>query len=130
MKKAIQLQPMWDYYYDKQLETLLQEYEFDFEKVAETFNKITESRNYTKQSCEERYTQLYLEQKQQKSDLMEEMLMAAEGKRRNKSIYELFHELPLERTPKDYLKVTPEDFENAFSVSAITGEIIRPTGRV
>lgn len=130
MKTAKREKPLWDFYYDKQLETLLQEYEFDFGRVAETFNLITESSLYTKENCEERYTEIYKERKRgEYSKLEEEMEAMAEGKRRKKTIYDVFHELPVERAPKNNLRVTPEDFENAFSVSAITGEIIRPTGR-
>jgi hypothetical protein len=129
MKGAKKEQPLWDYYYDKQLETLLREYEFDFERVADAFNAITENDRYTKELCEERYTQLYEEKKKgQYSSIAEELLLAAEGKKKKKTIYEKFQDMPYERTAKNYLKVTPEDLENAFSVSAITGEIIRPTG--
>lgn len=130
MKAVKKDKPLWDFYYDKQLETLLHEYEFDFAKVAESFNLITESDLYTKENCEARYTEIYQERKKgQYSSLEEEMEAVAEGKARKKTIYEVFHELPVERVPKNYMQVTPEDLENAFSVSAITGEIIRPTGK-
>jgi hypothetical protein len=130
MKTAKKEKPMWDFYYDKQLETLLQEYEFDFGRVAETFNMITESDIYTKDNCEDRYTEIYKERKRGEYSRLEEDMEALEGgKPRKKTIYEVFKDLPVERVPKNNLKVTSEDLDNAFSVSAITGEIIRPTGR-
>lgn len=130
MKTAKKEKPLWDFYYDKQLETLLQEYEFDFGRVAETFNLITESDLYTKENCEDRYTEIYKERKRGAySQFQEDMDAIEEGKPRKKTIYEAFKDLPVERVPKNYLKVTPDDFENAFSTSAITGEIIRPIGK-
>jgi hypothetical protein len=119
--------PLWDYYYDKQLELLLKEYEFNFEAVADKFNMITESDNYTKKNCEERYTELYQERNNPQRKLEEDIMIMTEGKKK-KTIYEMFEELPLERTAKNFLHVTEEDLANAFSVSAITGEVIKPTG--
>lgn len=130
MKAANKEKQLWDFYYDKQLETLLQEYEFDFSKVAHTFNLITDSDSYTKEQCENRYTEIYEERKRgEYSQLAEDMEAVADGRIRKKNIYEVFKDLPVERVPKHNNKITSEDFENAFSVSAITGEIIRPTGR-
>lgn len=121
--------PTWDYYLDKQLETLLQEYEFDFAKTADTFNLITKSQLYTREICQERYTELYEERKRGEHTAMrEKMENFLQDKPMRKSIYEIFKELPAERVERDHLRVTKEDLDNAFSVSAITGEIIRPSG--
>lgn len=41
----------WDYYYDKQLEVLVLEMEFDFEKISRTMNNITQSTNFNPDAC-------------------------------------------------------------------------------
>jgi hypothetical protein len=108
MKTARKEKPLWDFYYDKQLETLLQEYEFDFARVAETFNLITESELYTKENCEDRYTEIYKERKRgEYSRLEEEMEAIAEGKLRKKTLYEALQDSTVEQIPKNYLKVAP-----------------------
>src|SRR3990167_382757 len=85
--------PTWDYYLDKQLETLLQEYEFDFAKTADTFNLITKSQLYTREICQERYTELYEERKRGEHTAMrEKMENFLQDKPMRKSIYEIFKE--------------------------------------
>ena len=129
MKRVEKKKNLWDYYYDKQLETLLFEYEFDFDRVAGIFNSITQSNDYSKQMCEERYTQLYVDKKKQRSEIMEDILMISENNtKKNKSIYELFKDLPVERTAKDHLKITQDDIDNAFTIDSMTGEVVKPTG--
>lgn len=47
---------MWDYYFDKLLQNLVLEYEFDFEKIAGFLNRNNSTEFFTEESCRKRYT--------------------------------------------------------------------------
>jgi len=103
--------------------------DFDFESIAGTFNRITDTNNYTKEKIQIRWSELHKERKVAKTNIMDRLYS-----KENKNILELMDEVPDEEMksglppPKNFLKVTAEDLEKSRSVSALTGELIKPSG--
>ena len=109
--------------------------DFDFEAIAGTFNRITNTVNYTKEKVQVRYSELHKERKSAQPNVMDDLFKKSSEQ---KTILELMDEVeggfdPAEimkgmPAPKNYLKVTSEDLEKSRSVSALTGEVIKPSG--
>jgi hypothetical protein len=105
--------------------------DFDFESIAGTFNRITSTNSYTKDKIQIRWAELHKERKIAKTNVMDRLFS-----KENRNILELMDEIPDEEmkaglpAPKNFLKVTQEDLEKSRSVSALTGELIKPSGNI
>jgi len=115
MKKAAKKQ-LWDIYLDKQLTLLTLEMEFDFEAISKTMNNITDSTSYTELLCRERYAYLHNLLKSPSSNIDEKI----------DPLGALLSTLPEERTPKNPLDLTEEDWEKAEIIDFLTGKKFKP----
>lgn len=115
MKKAAKKQ-LWDIYLDKQLTLLTLEMEFDFEAISKTMNNITDSTSYTELLCRERYAYLHNLLKSPSSNIDEKI----------DPLGALLSTLPEERTPKNPLDLTEEDWEKAETIDFLTGKKFKP----
>ena len=127
MKKK-QKKELWDYYYDKQLAVLVIEENFDFKKIARIMNRITNRDEYTELGCRHRWAKIHLRRKNGKKDPTSQQILDESKPGKELTLREKVMALPEERKHTNFLKVTKEDLESAYSISAITGERITPTG--
>ena len=124
--------PLWDSYYDRQQKVLVTEMDFDFEAIAGCFNRITNTSNYTESEIQKRWAELHAERKKEKGNVMDQLMAKSKD---NQNILQLMDELTDQDMknpgpqPRNFLKVNEEDLEKARSVSALTGELIKPTGK-
>ncbi|EAR86471.2 hypothetical protein TTHERM_00030520 (macronuclear) [Tetrahymena thermophila SB210] len=126
-------QSIWDDYIDRQLEHLVVEYQFDFDKIAQRLAGVIGDKQQQKvnfDTCRQRWKQLHLRRYEDKDkdrlDRVSKSVMKMEDPNNALKVQELVEKLPKARQNKDFLKISDEEKLQAFYLND-KGEKIQPT---